>query len=318
METGQAIEQPFVSEGQLAHQAALRIIESEEPAAEEAPQPKTENAEPVLGEATESETEDPSQPEIRKHKLTVKAEDGSDIELEVDDDGLKKGFMLEKDYRAKTAQLARAREAEETKVRDAIQAKVGEYEKSLQTLAQVVHSTAAAELKDINWTQLATSDPAEYVRLKAKAEQVDGLLRNIVSEQQKISQQREREYQQEMQMQIQTARETLQSEIPNWSDDLYSKVLKTGLDYGFKQQEVNAITDPRAIKVLHDAMKFRALQNAKPTVEKKVANAPKVIKPGAAEKPDQNAESRNKLMARLRETGNTLDAVAFAKQFLID
>ena len=84
---------------------------------------------------------------------------------------------------------------------------------------------------------------------------------------------------------------------------MYGKILKTGLDYGFKKEEVNAFTDPRAIKVLHDAMQFRALK-AKPLVEKKVPpQAPKVTKPGGGEKADPQADTWKQGMDTFKKSG---------------
>ena len=110
-----------------------------------------------------------------------------------------------------------------------------------------------------------------------------------------------------MAKQAKKAVEKLQERIPGWNNDLYGKILKGATEsYGFQSNEVNAITDHRAIEVLHDAMKWREYQAAKPkTVEKRVAAVPKVQKPGtAAEKADPNAKALQDSMAALNKTGS--------------
>ena len=45
---------------------------------------------------------------------------------------------------------------------------------------------------------------------------------------------------------------------------------------------------------LNDARQFRSLKASKPKAEKKVANKPKVIKPGAHKQPSNNMERYSK------------------------
>ena len=128
--------------------------EEETPAEEEQP-------------AAETTEEEPSQPEIRKHKLKVKTDDGTDEEIEVDEEELKRGYMKSKDYSVKTAQLAREREAVQAKVREAVEPKLKEYESHLETYKQTVLKLADPEalsadlnkvaLEGLNATQIKTS-----------------------------------------------------------------------------------------------------------------------------------------------------------------
>jgi hypothetical protein len=280
---------------------------------------------PVEAEATPEEApveEAPAEPqeetpaEIRKHKLTVKAEDGADLEVEVDDEELKKGYMLEKAFRMKTAQLAREREAVQAKIKEATEAKAKEYEEKLQIAEQAIWGTLMPELQSIDWNKLAAENPAEWAQKYQYVQNVNAKLAQIQQEKQKLEAARQEESRANLRKQAEEAVEVLKTEIPGWSNDLYGKILKFGTEVGFKAEEVNAITDHRAIKVLHDAMKYRELR-AKPVVEKRAApQAPKVVKPGAGEKPDASAESWEKGMAKLKQSGRTDDAVALAKLML--
>jgi hypothetical protein len=299
------VEKPRDEKGKFTKEAQEAPVEAPEQPAEEAP--------PAEEETPQEET--PA--EIRKHKLTVKAEDGSDLDLEVDDEELKKGYMLEKSYRHKTAQIAREREAIQAKIKEATDSKVKEYEEKLQIAEKAIWDTLMPEIQTINWNQLAKDNPAEWAQKYQHVQNVNAKLAQIQAERDKLAKDRAEEIRSSLKKQAEEAVETLKSEIPNWSNDLYGKILTTGLEHGFKQEEVNAITDPRAIKVLWKAMQYDALQRAKPSVEKRVApQAPKVVKPGAGEKPDANANKWNEGMARLQKTGKAQDAVEVAKLLL--
>jgi hypothetical protein len=328
-ELGQPAAEP-VNVDQMASTLARGMLESEGTIPPEKPRddkgkfaPKTpEEAPAVEAEApaeeapVEEAAEEPT-PEIRKHKLTVKAEDGADLEVEVDDEELKKGYMLERDYRAKTARLAREKEAAQAKIKEAIEPKLKEYDEKLQIAEQAIWHSLGPELKSIDWNTLARDNPAEWAQKYQQVQNINAQLAHIQSERQKVATERDNEMKATLKKQAEEAVEILKTEIPGWSNDLYAKILKTGQEYGFKAEEVNAITDPRAIKALHDAMKYREAK-AKPLVEKRAApQAPKVVKPGAGEKPDAVAEDWNKGMAKLKQSGRTDDAVVLAKMMLL-
>jgi hypothetical protein len=309
-EEGVQFDQPRDDKGKFAPKAKA------EAPAEEAPAEEAKAEEAPAEEPAEEQTEEEIQAEIRRHKLTVKAEDGSDLEVEVDDEELKKGYMLEKAFRMKTAQLAREKEAVQAKIKEAIEPKLKEYDEKLQIAEQAIWHSLAPEIKNIDWNKLAAENPAEWAMKYQQVQNINAQLTHIQAERKRVAEEQAQERQTALRKQAEEAVEILKTEIPGWSNDLYGKILKFGTEVGFKEEEVNAITDHRAIKVLHDAMQFRALK-AKPIVEKRAAPAaPKVVKPGAGEKPDAGAEQWDKGMARLQKSGHTNDAVAVAKLLL--
>lgn len=313
-DTGQAAEQPNLE--QMAQSVALGILTTEENPPEETAAQETQ------AEETEQEQEQQQEPAVDwdkikgvKRKLTVKGDDGSDQEVELSLEEMEKGVMLERSYRQKTAQLARERESVQTKTKEAIDAKVKEYDDKLALAEQAIWHTLAPEIQSIDWNKLATENPAEWARQYQYVQNVNAKLAQVQSERKKISDSRSKEQQEATKKHAAQSWDVLSSEIPGWNGDLYGKVLKTGIEYGFGQDEVNAITDHRALKVLHDAMQYRALK-AKPPADKKVVTTPKVAKPGSAEKPDPNADQWNEGMAKLRKTGKAQDAHSLAKQIL--
>lgn len=306
-EQGQAQEQPSIN--QLALEAAGRIIESEDP---EKKQPQPE-AQPEKEATAESTAEEEAQEEIRKHRIKVKREGGADEEIEVDDNELRLGYMRTQDYSRKTAEVAKEREKAQELVKAQLDPVVKEYQNNLSVFEKALWKIAAPDMENTDWNKLSTENPAEWARKMQAVTNVNSIIEGIRAENEKLTVAQQREQDKFLQKQITEATETLKTDIPGWNLDLYQKVLKTGTDYGYSPTEVNAVTDARAIKVLHDAMKYRALMSAKPQVEKLVTNVPKVVKPGTSEKPDQNRDDLNKAKAALRKSGRTDDALALAR-----
>lgn len=326
-EQGQATEQPADIFDQASAIAKGILAAEEGPTAEpdkprddkgrftksEEMAPPAEQKEEVPAEEAPAE-EPPAEVEIRKHKLTVKAETGEDLEVEVDDDELKRGYMMEKAFRHKTAQLARERETVQAEVKKATETARKELDDKLQLAEQAIWHTLAPEIQGIDWNKLATEDPAEWARKYQHVQNVNAKLAQIQAERKKLSEAAAEEQKTSLKKKVDETVETLKSEIPGWGDELYRKILGSGVEQGFKIDEVNAIVDSRAIKVLWKAMKYDELQKAKPSVEKRsAAPAPKVVKPGTAEKTDPNADKWNHGMDKLRKSGRTEDAVELAK-----
>lgn len=324
MESGQGNTQPFGSDDEAA-QAALAILQKDPEFASEKPRDeagkfkanevKTETATPET-EAAEVKTEEPqteeeqqtATPEPRKLKLKYKGEELEKDESEVIDLA-QKGY----DYHRNIQAIQKEREEIATKIKAEIDAKSKHYEDQLEIHKQAVLKLADREALNADLNKLAESDPARAQQLFFKRLEINQALQGIAAEQQRIHAQRNEEQRTNYQKQVREAQETLQSDIPGWGQELYGKVLKTGEEYGFKKEEVNAITDPRAIKVLNDARQWRELKAAKPsTVDKKVASVPKVVKPGTAEKSDPNADKWKQGMDALKKSGGKDDRAAAA------
>ena len=105
--------------------------------------------------------------------------------------------------------------------------------------------------------------------------------------------------------QIELGQKVLEKEIPGWNKDMARSIVESGREYGFNDEELSNLTDPRAVKLLHDAAKWREFQKTKPAVEKKVSTAKPTVKPGAT---NNTAPARAKdleAMQQLRKTGNS-------------
>lgn len=305
--------------------SAILAAEKGEPQQQAAPEQEAPEQQPAAEQEapaeqnTQVEGEDPPASEA-KAEIPLDQLEAIELEVEVSGEGgkvtekptikeLKLGYMRQKDYQQKTAEVARQREELGEKTRQAIEGEVSRYQESLQTLQDLVLSAVAPELTNVNWDHLSANDPTEWVRLRNRADQVKQVLDSIQSKRQEADSKVKTEKSQARNEAARKAVEQLEKDIPGWSDDLYKTLMKAGTDYGFKPEEVGSWVDARAIRLLHDAHQFRKLQSGKPLAEKKVVVPPKVIKPGAAG-PSQTQVRQAEAMSRLQKSGRVDDAAA--------
>jgi hypothetical protein len=305
---GQDVDQPDLTEAQAAEKiAAIMNRGKETPPPEHIPETAVEpQVTPEAAAPEEDENTITIDPEAPLFDVTVKVEGGDSETLKVSLKELEAGFMMQKDYQRKTAELARARDSLTQEVQKMVEPERMQYVQSLQVLQQTVLSMADPELQNVNWKQLASQDPAKYVDLSAKAQwvqqtmgQIDGQIKAM--QQQALAQQAQRC--------TQMLTDPIEG-IPNWGPDVAKTVFQTGLSLGYSQEELAQVVDYRSIKALHELAEYRALKAAKPAVEKKVTVVPKVLRSGAPQSGDSQAKRVNELQQRLKQSGSVKDAAA--------
>ena len=330
-----AIAPSAVDSDPIARIGALLNAETpEEPAPEQAPEQAqelapTEEQEQESEETPEAEAEPGSEEpvsmaEIPLDKLEaielevkVKGEDGRDVIEKPTIKELREGYMRQKDYSRKTAEVARQREEVPEKIRQGVESERTSYLQQLQQLQSVVIETVAPELKNVDWNTLATSDPFEYVRLQNRSNQVQQVLQGIQAKQQEITKKQEAEMSQARAKVAQQSRQVLEEKIPGWSDDLYQTLMKAAVsDYGYKPDEVASWLDPKAFQVLHDAAEYRKLKATKPIVDKRVVNVPKVVKSGTVSTTSKPQARQSEAIKNLRSSGRIEDAAAVIRSRL--
>lgn len=300
--------------------------QSPEPAAEdtEVAVDITDDATEVTEEAAENATESQEMAEIPLDKLEaielevkVKGEDGRDVVEKPTIKELREGYMRQKDYSRKTAEVARQREEVPEKIRQGIDSERAVYLQNLQQLNDLVIETVAPELRNVDWNTLATSDPFEYVRLQNRSNQVQQVLNGIQVKQQEITKKQDADKGQTLQKVAQQSRQMLEEKIPGWSDDVYQQLMKTAVDdYGYKRDEVASWLDPKAFQVLHDAAAYRKMQATKPIIDKRVVNVPKVVKTGTAANAPRAQTRQSEAIKKLQSSGQIRDAAAVIRSRL--
>lgn len=334
---GQAVTQPALSDPTTPlneHQAVEylgsvieeQIQKSEKPRDDSGKftkaEAKTEEAKPeteATEESAKAEEETPAleeeQPEIkpepRRFKLNYKGEE-KEIEEQEAIELAQKGY----DYTQKTQALAKEREELAAKVKAETEAAYKKYQEQLEVHKRAVLGLADPEAMNADLDKLSLEDPAKALQLMLKRQKIIGAVQGIHAEQQRIAQQAEAEAQASKQKQLAEALEVIQRDIPGWGQELYGKILKTATDVGFSQQEANAITDPKVVKLLNDARQWREYVAAKPkTVDKRVAAVPKVQKPGTSEKASPGDKVKVG-MEKLSKSGNRDDAVSVVEEMI--
>ena len=259
-----------------------------------------------------SEEELPEEPQ--RYKVKAAGE-----EKEVTLDELMQGYQLGADYTKKTQELAENRKAVEAEARAIIEAKQvrDTYAQRLQAIEQFLTSTNDSP-EDL--AVMKENDPIGYAVKVAELTEKKEQLAQVRAEQQRIAQQQEAERQQHMAKFVQQEATKLSQVLPEFSDpakgeQIRNEIRNYGKSVGFTDQELAQVYDSRHVLMLHKAMMYDKLQKAKPAVNKKVAEAPKMVKAGT--KVEQgNRDIRKQQLNKLKQTGKVRDAVALFENFI--
>lgn len=248
------------------------------------------------------------------------ASEGEDEPEEVEFEG--KAYKVPKEIK-----LALLRQADYTQKTQ----EVAEQRKSVEQLAQTVEQRQrvmlqtfdkAVELKEIrnrlsqyeqiDWQSLAANDPTQATQLHIAYQQLQREAQNKNGELQQASSQLQQLTEQERQHKLEEGEKYLKQQIPDFNAKTAQEIASVATKvYGITPAELKAISldnpDPRFVHVLHDAMKWRSLQAAKPKAMQKVVEAPRAIKPAATPPKRTNQAAFD----RLKKTGRVEDLAAF-------
>jgi hypothetical protein len=253
----------------------------------------------------ESDTEDSNeQPKSLKIKVN-----GEELEKPLDEvialaqQGL--------DYTKKTQEVAEQRKAlEEYAQTVKVQEETFLQQVQLQNalIGDVAELTAVdkqlAQFNDVNWQELSDNDFVEAQKLFFTFNQLQQKRSTLATELEAKAQQVQQTQAKRMQEQIERGKEILAKEIPNWSRETTQELITIGKDYGFTDDELGTIIDPRHVKVLHDAMQWRKLQKNS-VVKNKVSQAKPVVKPGAKDTKQEATSAKRQVRDALRKTGKS-------------
>lgn len=221
---------------------------------------------------------------------------------------LKDMVLMHKDYTQKTQQVAEQRRA----VEEQAQALESRQRLMSQTFEKAVEfrevQNRLTQYENIDWQSLAEQDPVQATKLNLAYQQLQRDAQAKYNALQQANAEAEHLTQQQRQQMLAQAEQDLKARLPDFGPQVAEKIVKTAKDsYGFTAQELEGLTDARHVHVLHDAMQWRALQAAKPKAMRAVADAPKAIKPQAAQPRRTNKAASD----RLRQSGRVEDLAAF-------
>lgn len=255
---------------------------------------ESENTE--VTEETQTESQEPN-----LHRLKV---NGQEIEVSLDE--LKAGYSRDSDYRQKTHTLGmekRDLEAQKNSLRQSYDAKLAELNELIATADATVRQQQGSQ----DLQRLYDEDPTQAAKLDYELRQRQVQLDDMRT---KAKQAQAKQYSEFLEAQ----RELAATKIPEYSDpnkaDQFKLSMRNSLrSYGFNDEEIGSLADHRFLMVAKDAMSYQSLKDKRPIVQKKVANAPKVVKSGVAKSSTSSGREqiRNKI-GKVRKTGNIRDA----------
>jgi hypothetical protein len=154
--------------------------------------------------------------------------------------------------------------------------------------------------------KLYEEDPSSAAKLDFQMRQHNEKLYLLKS---KVQQEQAKQYNAYLSEQTRLAQER----IPEFSDPKKSDSFKAGVKtmlrgYGFNDQEISSVADHRYLLILKDALAYRNIKDSKPIVQKKVSNAPKVIKAGVSKSDNSRREVVRNQISKLRKSGRIQDA----------
>ena len=301
--------------------AANAFMSFLEPQAEEAKaQPEPSEAEysaeseeqDVSAEEAESQEEEVE--ELPKYRVKVSGE-----EVEVSLDELLNGYSRTADYQKKTQSLAEQRKAVE-----ADRVKIDEAAKTRETYAQrlqVIEQLLQQQNQGEDLSNLKAEDPIAYAVAMGEKMEREKQLQAVQMERQRVQQEQQSHQQIQLQKHIQAEQAKLVEAIPEFKDDVKAEVIRRDIrNYakaqGFSDQELSQVYDSRAVLALYKAAQYDKLMAGKGVTSKKVANAPKTIRPGTSNPQSSENETAKKDRAALRQSGNKKDAARLFERFL--
>lgn len=269
---------------------------------------ETEGDDPDDGEVDLAEKPDPTSG--RKFKVTVKGDDGADLEAEVDEKELVAGYQRHRDYTQKTQALAQ-REEQAVEV---VRKQVTEAQNHYIQEAQKAHALMArfAGLKSPEeMLMLARTDPAAHTEEVARQQYVQSMINGIQNQWQQAQFQQQQAQQAEMQKAFSKCWGVIGQK--GIDKPRLQNVFETiSRDYGVPTERFSTLNDPALVLIMNDAVKYRELQKKKAEVTKKAEAAPRLPQKQAVPRNETVDKRRND---RLRSgKGSRDDLAAFIAQ----
>ena len=161
---------------------------------------------------------------------------------------------------------------------------------------------------------LAKTDPIKYMTQQAEYNDAMEKQKVLAEETKKLQVEQTKQNKQVMEAYLKEQATILQKHIPEFSKSesataLRGKLISTGGEYGFTEQEIASIVDNRAIRILNDARKWQELQKSQGKIEEKVSQArPLTIKAGSKQVGTVGKSNRIKeATAKLQKSGSVED-----------
>ena len=283
-------------------------ISAEADVADEVEEVTEEEAEEI--EASESEDDEDqievaSSEELETHSVKV---NGQESQVTLED--LKQGYSGQKYVQQGMQEVAAAKKEAEA----VYEALTNERQQMAELYNQLQNGGFTPEpIKPTK--EEFDADPIGYMQKNLEYEEAKANHDRQMAQLQQASQQNSVAQQNAKQAYLQEQMQILQKEIPEFADStkaskLREQLVSTGKSqYGYTTEEISQISDYRAIKVLHDAMRYQDIISGKSKAKVKTQSAKPVLKPGAKKMATPNAKIRSRQKAKLKGSGSIDDAL---------
>ena len=268
-----------------------------------------EDYEPEQDDEVEDEYEDAEEADSEEPETFTVKVDGVEKRVTLED--LKQGYSGQQYVQQGMQQVAEMRKQFEQIAGDFL----NEREQAKAIFAQVQNMqipSAPVPPSEENFS----SDPIGYLEAKMKYDREASEYQQKMAEVQQALAGNSQAEQQARNAYLQREMDTLKQVIPDFADPDKAQSLRNNMltvsqqTYGFDPQEIAAITDHRVLRVLHDAIQYRAAQGGKEQAIKKAKAKPKrTVKPGA-KKTASNQNSQRQARSKLKRSGSIQDAMS--------
>lgn len=270
---------------------------------------EAEDVDEDVDEYDDEEDAEEADEEPAETLITVKV-DG--VERQVPLDELRRGYSGQQYIQQQMRQVAEGRKEVE-----AIYAQLQQEAQQVSALRQRLETGNIPAQPVPPSRELFDSDPIGYMEAKMKYDEDVAAWQGQMQELEAVNQRQHQMQQQALQYQLAQEMQKLQQAIPEFADkekaaQLKDAVVSTGAEYGFTPEELSQVVDSRAVRVLHDAMKYRQMMAARGQAERKVREARPVVKPGAKKSAQTGkVKQRRQAASRMQKTGSVDDVAKF-------
>lgn len=159
------------------------------------------------------------------------------------------------------------------------------------------------QYKQVDWAAYTDQDPVEATKAWQRYQILQQQKGELASQVNQRQSQMQSEIARHKEQKLAESAAELEREFGKaWTPETRQALKLNTKEYGFTDEEIATIEDPRVVKVLMDAYKYRQLQSQKVAVTKKVSDAPKLAKPGS--KPVQVDTQKKQLQKMLKSSSS--------------
>ena len=261
-------------------------------------------------DAEDEEYEDSEEAEESAPTLYTVKVDGKEEQVSLDD--LKRGYSGQKYVQKGMQEAAQLKKQAE----EAFYTLMSERQKIAEAYQNAVSGSGMPQPPKEPSRQQFESDPIGYMEAKLRYDEDKAEYDGKMSEYQQMAQQQSEAAAHAQRVYLEREMETLKTLVPEFADpekavQARDRLVTMGQEiYGYEPGEIAAVMDHRAIRVLHDAIKYNELMSGKKQAERKAKpKASRVVKAGA-KKTRSNADAERQTRQKLKKSGSIEDALS--------